>query len=112
MSERIRMQINFDARGLMPAIIQDEDSKEVLMMAWMNADALKETQSRGEAVFWSRSRKELWHKGATSGNRMIVKRISIDCDGDTLLLFVSPLGPACHTGERTCFFRNLEVSRD
>jgi phosphoribosyl-AMP cyclohydrolase len=110
--ERFRMQINFDGRGLIPAIVQDHDTKEVLMMAWMNAEALSETQMRREVVFWSRSRNELWHKGATSGNRLVVEEISQDCDGDTLLLIVSPTGPACHTGERSCFYRQLEGSHD
>jgi phosphoribosyl-ATP pyrophosphohydrolase/phosphoribosyl-AMP cyclohydrolase len=106
------MQISFDSRGLIPAIVQDQASKEILMMAWMNSAALHETQVRGEAVFWSRSRQELWHKGATSGNRLIVEQLALDCDGDALLLSVTPLGPACHTGQRSCFHRVLEGSDD
>jgi phosphoribosyl-AMP cyclohydrolase len=79
-----------------------------LMVAWMNAEALRLTRSTGEAHFWSRSRQQLWRKGETSGNVMRVRQILIDCDGDTLLLRVDPAGPACHTGARTCFYRELE----
>ncbi len=81
---------------------------EVLMVAWMNAEALRLTRSTGEAHFWSRSRQQLWRKGETSGNVMRVRQILVDCDGDTLLVRVDPAGPACHTGERTCFFQELE----
>ncbi len=94
----------FNADGLIPAILQDADTNQVLMMAWMNVDSLKFTQERGEAVFWSRSRQEIWHKGATSGNVMKVVSITSDCDQDTLLLQVKPTGPACHTGATSCFF--------
>ena len=80
---------------------------DVLMVAWMNAEAVRLTQETGEAWFWSRSRDELWRKGAASGNLMRVREICVDCDADTLLLKVEPVGPACHTGERTCFFRAL-----
>jgi phosphoribosyl-AMP cyclohydrolase len=90
---------------LLPAIVQDAVSGEVLMMAWMNAEALRLTQQTGQTYFWSRSRAEIWHKGATSGNVQDVVNIAIDCDGDVLLVKVNPAGPACHTGERTCFFR-------
>ena len=96
-------EIKFDARGLIPAIVQDADTKEVLMMAYMNAESLQLTLERGETYFWSRSRGELWHKGATSGNIQKVVEISVDCDSDTLLICVQAMGPACHTGERTCF---------
>ena len=96
--------LKFDDRGLITAVVQDATSKAVLMVAWMNADALRLTQERGEAVFWSRSRQEIWHKGATSGNTQKVKQILADCDADTLLLLVDPSGPACHTGETSCFF--------
>jgi phosphoribosyl-AMP cyclohydrolase len=85
--------------------VQDAVSGEVLMMAWMNAEALRLTQQTGQTYFWSRSRAEIWHKGATSGNVQDVVNIAIDCDGDVLLVKVNPAGPACHTGERTCFFR-------
>ena len=102
------MELSFDERGLLPAVVQDAASGEVLMVAWMNAEALRLTRASGQAWFWSRSRKVLWHKGATSGNVMQVREIRVDCDGDTLLLRVQAAGPACHTGERSCFFRTLE----
>lgn len=100
-------ELQFDARGLIPAIVQDATSGEVLMFAWMNAESLRLTQERGETVFWSRSRQELWHKGATSGNTQRVVELRYDCDGDVLLVRVAPAGPACHTGERSCFYRTL-----
>lgn len=99
--------LKFDERGLIPAIIQDVDTKEVLMLAYMNDDSLKKTLSTGETWFWSRSRKELWHKGETSGHIQKVKSISYDCDGDTLLIQVEQVGVACHTGARSCFFNLL-----
>ncbi len=98
----------WDDRGLIPAIVQDVTTKAVLMVAWMNAEALRLTVERGEAHFWSRSRGELWHKGATSGNVMHVREIRVDCDADVLLLLVDPAGPACHTGAVTCFYRDLK----
>jgi phosphoribosyl-AMP cyclohydrolase len=101
-------RLNWDARGLIPAVVQDAATGAVLMMAWMNAEALRLTEQTGEAHFWSRSRGELWHKGATSGNVMRVREIRVDCDADTLLLLVDPAGPACHTGADTCFFRTLK----
>ena len=101
-------EIKFDANGLVPAIVQDAKTKDVLMMAWMNAESLQLTLEKGEAVFWSRSRQEIWHKGATSGNVQKVVEVRVDCDADTLLVLVEPAGPACHTGERTCFYRGLE----
>ena len=88
---------------LTPAIVQDADDGRVLMLAWMDDEALRRTRESGEAWFWSRSRKELWHKGATSGNTLAVEEIRDDCDGDTILLRVRPAGPACHTGSRSCF---------
>ena len=100
-------EIKYDANGLIPAIVQDADTKEVLMMAYMNGESLKLTIETGETWFWSRSRKELWHKGATSGNMQRVVELRVDCDADTLLVLVHSAGPACHTGERTCFYRNL-----
>jgi phosphoribosyl-ATP pyrophosphohydrolase/phosphoribosyl-AMP cyclohydrolase len=99
--------IKFNDKGLVPAIAQDIRTGEVLMMAWMNAEALEKTISSGKAHFYSRSRKSLWLKGETSGNFQEVKSMRYDCDGDTLLLLVEPKGPACHTGERTCFYRSL-----
>lgn len=99
--------LKFDERGLITTVVQDSATREVLMVAWMNAEALRLTQQTGEAWFWSRSRSELWHKGATSGNVLRVKAIRADCDGDTLLLLVEPNGPACHTGANSCFFQSL-----
>lgn len=98
-------QIAFDERGLAPCVVQDWRTGEVLMLAYMNAEALRLTRATGEMHFFSRSRQELWHKGATSGNTQAVKSIRYDCDGDTLLALVEPAGPACHTGERSCFHR-------
>ena len=103
------MEINFDSNGLIPAICQDVESGDVLMMAWMNDEAFRLTLERGDAFFWSRSRNELWHKGATSGNFLRVNAILIDCDSDTFLLKVTPTGPACHTGERSCFYKELSL---
>jgi len=102
--------LRFDDRGLLTAVVQDCTTNEVLMVAWMDAKALRLTQRTGEAWFWSRSRGELWHKGATSGNVLRVREIRADCDGDTLLLRVDPAGPACHTGARSCFI--MTVNRD
>jgi phosphoribosyl-ATP pyrophosphohydrolase/phosphoribosyl-AMP cyclohydrolase len=95
--------IAFDERGLAPVIVQDWRTGEVLTLAYMNRDALDRTQSSGQTWFWSRSRAELWHKGATSGNVQTVRELRYDCDADALLALVEPAGPACHTGERTCF---------
>lgn len=99
--------LKFDVNGLIPAIVQDAESGEVLMVAWMNAEALQRTLESGEAWFWSRSRRALWHKGATSGNVQKVVEVRADCDADALLLRVRPAGPACHTGHRSCFYRRL-----
>jgi phosphoribosyl-ATP pyrophosphohydrolase/phosphoribosyl-AMP cyclohydrolase len=96
--------------GLIPAIVQDIQTKEVLMLAYMNAESLQKTLESGETWFWSRSRQELWHKGRTSGNTQKVIEIRYDCDGDTLLVLVEPAGPACHTGNKTCFYRILPPS--
>ena len=98
-------EIAFDERGLVPCVVQDWRSGEVLTLAYMNAEALTRTLQTGEMHFFSRSRQELWHKGATSGNTQALKAIRYDCDGDALLALVDPAGPACHTGERTCFHR-------
>jgi phosphoribosyl-ATP pyrophosphohydrolase/phosphoribosyl-AMP cyclohydrolase len=97
--------IAYDDLGLVPCVIQDWDSGEVLTLAYMNAEALAATRRTGELHLWSRSRAELWHKGATSGNTQAVRAIRYDCDGDALLALVEPAGPACHTGARTCFHR-------
>jgi phosphoribosyl-AMP cyclohydrolase len=99
--------LKFDSQGLIPVVVQDATTGEVLMVAWMNAEAFRLTKETGEAHFWSRSRQELWHKGATSGNVQRVREIGVDCDTDTLLLRVDPAGPACHTGTRSCFYRTL-----
>jgi phosphoribosyl-AMP cyclohydrolase len=100
--------LQFDENGLIPAVVQDASSGEVLMLAYMNAESLRRTLESGQAWFWSRSRRELWHKGATSGNFLNVKAILKDCDEDALVLRVEPLGPACHTGHRSCFYRTLD----
>lgn len=100
--------LKFDEKELITAVLQHHLTREILMVAWMNAEALELTLKTGEAHFWSRSRQELWHKGGTSGNVQHVRDIHLDCDGDTLLLQVDPAGPACHTGEMSCFYRRLE----
>lgn len=97
--------LRFDDRGLITAVVQDARTAQVLMVAWMNAEALALTRATGEAHFWSRSRQALWHKGGTSGNVQRVVELRVDCDGDTLLLLVEPAGPACHTGQVSCFYR-------
>jgi phosphoribosyl-ATP pyrophosphohydrolase/phosphoribosyl-AMP cyclohydrolase len=103
--ESIAGLVRYDERGLVPCVVQDWASGEVLMLAYMNEQALRDTRETGELHLWSRSRAEPWHKGATSGNVQSVKGLRLDCDGDTLLALVEPAGPACHTGERTCFHR-------
>jgi len=104
MSELLIQNLKFDESGLITAVVQDDDSDEVLMVAHMNAESLAKTLQTGETWFWSRSRRELWHKGATSGATQRVVDLRLDCDGDALLVRVNPNGPACHTGERSCFF--------
>lgn len=101
--------LKFDRDGLIPAVVQDERTGKVLMLAYMNAESIRRTLESGDAWFWSRSRGELWHKGATSGNYQHVMRGQVDCDGDTVLLEVRPDGPACHTGAVSCFFQPLEA---
>lgn len=100
-------EVRFDDRGLVPAVVQDVENGEVLMMAWMNRASLERTMKERRTVFWSRSRQELWRKGDTSGNLQHVEEVRVDCDGDVLLVRVHQVGAACHTGERTCFFRRL-----
>lgn len=102
--------VKFGKDGLVPVIVQDALSGEVLMMAWANRDAMELILSTGEMTFWSRSRKELWRKGSKSGNTLAMKELRLDCDGDAVLASVEPAGPACHTGERSCFFRLLTPS--
>jgi phosphoribosyl-ATP pyrophosphohydrolase/phosphoribosyl-AMP cyclohydrolase len=97
------VDIAYDERGLVPVVVQDWRTGEVLTLAWANAEAVARTRETGELHLWSRSRAELWHKGATSGNTQRVRAMRMDCDGDALLALVEPAGPACHTGERTCF---------
>jgi len=99
--------LSFDENGLIPAIVQDDRTGNVLMLAYMNKESLQKTIDTKETWFFSRSRKELWNKGATSGNRQIVKNLSLDCDSDAILVQVTPLGPACHTGEVTCFHKQI-----
>ena len=99
--------LTFDDRGLIPCIVQQHDTGEVLMMAWMNEESIRLTLETGTTWFWSRSRGKLWNKGETSGNFQQVKELRYDCDGDCLLALVDSPGPACHTGNRTCFYRSL-----
>jgi phosphoribosyl-ATP pyrophosphohydrolase/phosphoribosyl-AMP cyclohydrolase len=100
-------EIQFDSQGLIPAIVQDAQTREVLMMAYMSRESLRRTLESGETVFWSRRRAEFWHKGETSGNTQRVVAVRSDCDGDTLLVLVEPRGPACHTGAVSCFFNDV-----
>ena len=101
--------LTFDEQGLIPAVVQDAANGDVLMMAWMNKDSIARTLAEGRTVFWSRSRQELWRKGDTSGHVQHVQELRVDCDADVLLIRVHQEGAACHTGERTCFFRTLEA---
>ena len=101
-------KLTYDARGLIPCVVQQYDTGEVLMVAWMNEESVGLTLKTGTTWFWSRSRQELWNKGATSGNMQEVKELWADCDSDTLLVKVDSPGPACHTGNRTCFFKRVE----
>jgi len=99
--------LKLNEQGLIPAIIQEADTGEVLMLGYMNEESLRRTVSSGEVWFYSRSRQELWHKGATSGNRILVRSVWLDCDNDTILVMAKPTGPVCHTGNKTCFFQQL-----
>lgn len=101
--------LKFDDKGLIPAIIQDADNNEVLMVGYMDKEALRRTWGSGEVWFYSRSRQELWHKGATSGSILKVRSIAKDCDSDALLVKVEPAGPVCHTGNRSCFFQSVSA---
>jgi phosphoribosyl-AMP cyclohydrolase len=102
------VEIKFDDKGLVPAIIQDADNGDVLMLGYMNEESLRRSIETGRTWFWSRSRQEYWCKGETSGNRQYIRAMSYDCDADALLVKVRQVGPACHTGERSCFFRSIE----
>ena len=99
--------LKYDEKGLIPAVIQDANNNEILMVGYMNAESLRLTLEKGTVWFWSRSRQELWNKGATSGNYLTVREIWKDCDEDVLLIKANPAGPVCHTGNRSCFYRNL-----
>ncbi|MFC1903403.1 phosphoribosyl-AMP cyclohydrolase [Chloroflexota bacterium] len=101
-------ELKFDERGLIPAIAQDDNTGEVLMLGYMNKEALRLTLTSGEVWFYSRSRQKLWHKGETSGNCILVRSVWLDCDGDTILVKSKPTGPVCHTGNKTCFFQQLD----
>jgi phosphoribosyl-AMP cyclohydrolase len=104
----ITRNLQFDEKGLIPAIVQDDDTGEVLMLGYMNEESLRRTLASGEVWFFSRSRQALWHKGETSGNKIMVRSLRLDCDNDTILVKARPTGPVCHTGSRSCFFRELE----
>ena len=107
-----QLSVKFDAQGLIPCVVQQEGTGEVLMVAWMNQESLDLTLRTGTTWFWSRSRQELWNKGATSGNMQQVKRLLVDCDADTLVAIVDSPGPACHTGHRSCFYRELVAGEE
>ncbi len=102
--------LRFNEKGLIPAIVQDADTAEVLMLGYMNEESLRRTLTSHEVWFYSRSRQELWHKGETSGNRLMVRSVWHDCDSDTILVMAHPTGPVCHTGNKTCFFQQLEAA--
>lgn len=104
--------LKFDEQGLIPCVVQQYDTGEVLMVAWMSAESIRLTVETGTTWFWSRSRQELWNKGATSGNMQQLRELRADCDGDTLLALVDSPGPACHTGNRSCFYRSLTEESD
>ena len=103
-------QVAFNDQGLVAAIVQQWDSREVLMLGWMDAEALRRTLTEGRVTFWSRSRQEYWRKGDTSGNVQHVREVRLDCDGDAVLVLVDQVGPACHTGDRSCFDADVLVS--
>jgi phosphoribosyl-AMP cyclohydrolase len=111
MTDSVLERVQFDEKGLLPAIIQEESTRQVLMLGYMDAEALRRTLTSGRVTFWSRSRQEYWRKGDTSGNVQYVRGAALDCDGDTLLVTVHQVGPACHTGAHACFDVDpLEVS--
>jgi phosphoribosyl-AMP cyclohydrolase len=101
-------KLNFNDKGLIPAVVQDEDTNEVLMLGYMNEESLRRTLASGEVWFYSRSRKELWHKGATSGNKLSVCSIRVDCEDNSILIKAHPAGPTCHTGHKSCYYRELD----
>jgi phosphoribosyl-ATP pyrophosphohydrolase/phosphoribosyl-AMP cyclohydrolase len=104
----LTVKLKFDEKGLIPGIVQDDATGEVEMLGYMNAESLRLTLESGEVWFYSRSRQELWHKGATSGNRLLVRSVWYDCDSDAILVRAQPLGPVCHTGNQSCFYRELK----
>ena len=106
--EEVLESLPYNDQGLIPAIAQQYDSKEVLMLAWMNSESLKETLTTGRVCYFSRSRQKLWRKGETSGQVQLLKQMRLDCDGDTLLLIVDQTGPACHTGRKSCFYNLVQ----
>lgn len=106
------LRVRFDPSGLVPCVVQQDRTGEVLMVAWMSAESLRLTIETGTTWFWSRSRGELWNKGATSGNVQQVRRLLVDCDADTLVAVVDSPGPACHTGHRSCFYREVDIVAD
>lgn len=106
-SLKLTGNLKLNEKGLIPAIIQDDDTGEVLMLGYMNEEALHRTIAGDEVWFYSRSRQEMWHKGETSGNRLLVRSVWLDCDSDTILVKAHPTGPVCHTGNKTCFFQEL-----
>ena len=110
--EEILKQLKFDKDGLLCAVVQDYQNQEILMVAWMNKEAFIETLETGKVCYWSRSRRELWRKGETSGHRQMVKSIQIDCDGDAVLIKVDQIGGACHTGYRSCFYRKVKNNNE
>jgi phosphoribosyl-ATP pyrophosphohydrolase/phosphoribosyl-AMP cyclohydrolase len=110
LEEELKINPKLDEKGLIPAIIQDDVTGQVLMLGYMNKESLELTLSSGEVWFYSRSRKQLWHKGASSGNRLILDELWLDCDADTVLVKAHPLGPVCHTGEKSCFFNRFKES--
>lgn len=107
MIQKLSERLKWDEQGLILAIVQDAKTREVLMVAYMSQESLRRSMELGETVFWSRSRQSLWHKGETSGHTQRITEMRCDCDGDVLLVMVEPAGPACHTGERSCFYRTL-----
>lgn len=109
--DEVKSQIKFDKDGLIPAIAQQFDTKEILMMAWMNIKSLEETLETGRVCYWSRSRQNYWRKGEESGQIQVLKSLTFDCDGDTILLQVDQTGPACHTGRRTCFYIEVDGNK-
>jgi phosphoribosyl-AMP cyclohydrolase len=106
---KIVSTLKYDKDGLIPAVVQDSATKQVLMLAYMSAETLQRTLETGQTYFWSRSRQQVWHKGETSGNIQEVVDIKLDCDGDALLILVNPAGPACHTGKMTCFHNRVTL---